>query len=71
MKTRIDTPKHQTADPPPAVFLTPAELAARWKVTTMSLRRWRKNGKLKTTYLGRGVRFAITEVERFETEARV
>ncbi len=53
----------------PSPFLTPSELAARWQVTTMTLRRWRKSGKLKTIQLGRGVRFAIEEVERMEREA--
>lgn len=50
-------------------FLTPAELALRWQVTTMTLRRWRKSGKLRTIHLGRGVRFAIADVERLEREA--
>lgn len=69
MKTPIDTP-HQTAGPPSAVFLTPAELAARWKVTTMSLRRWRKAGKLGVHHIGRGIRFALEEVKKFEENAR-
>ena len=51
-------------------FLTPAELAARWKVTPITLRRWRKDGKLKASFLGRGVRFAMSEVERIEDEAQ-
>jgi excisionase family DNA binding protein len=54
----------------PSPFLTPADLAARWKVTPMTLRRWRKAGKIKTSFLGRGVRFALSEVERFEREAQ-
>jgi excisionase family DNA binding protein len=52
-------------------FLTPAELANRWKVTPITLRRWRKDGKLKVLNFGRGVRVAISEVERFEAEASV
>ncbi|MFC5455991.1 helix-turn-helix domain-containing protein [Prosthecobacter fluviatilis] len=54
----------------PAHFLTPADLAARWKITPMTLRRWRKAGKIKASMLGRGVRFALPEVERFEREAQ-
>lgn len=50
-------------------FLTPAELSARWKVTTMTLRRWRRAGKLKTHHLGRGIRFSMAEIERIENEA--
>jgi predicted site-specific integrase-resolvase len=63
MKTQIDTP--------PLTFLTPQELGARWKVTPMTLRRWRKAGKLKASHLGRGVRYSSTEIERIEREAQV
>ena len=52
-------------------YCTPAELAARWKITTMTLRRWRKAGKIKASHIGRGVRFALSEVERFEREAEM
>lgn len=52
------------------LFLTPAELASRWKLTPMTLRRWRHAGKLKTHHLGRGIRFSITEIERIEREAQ-
>lgn len=55
---------------PSSAFLTPADLATRWKVTPMTLRRWRKAGKLKASYFGRGVRFPISEVERIEKEAQ-
>jgi excisionase family DNA binding protein len=50
-------------------FLTPAELAARWKLTPMTLRRWRHAGKLKAHHIGRGIRFALSEIERIEREA--
>jgi excisionase family DNA binding protein len=52
-------------------FFTPAELAAKWKVTTITLRRWRKAGKLKASFLGRGVRFSPEEIARFERDAAV
>lgn len=54
---------------PSHTYLTPAELAARWKVTPITLRRWRKAGTLKASYLGRGVRFSLEEIARFEREA--
>lgn len=60
---------NKTPIPSPS-FLTPTELAAKWKVTPITLRRWRKAGKLKASFLGRGVRFAITEIERFERESQ-
>ena len=60
----------KTPSVPQPSFLTPAELAARWKVTPITLRRWRKDGKLKASYLGRGVRFAMSEIERIEHEAQ-
>ncbi len=62
MKTSSDT---KTS---PA-FLTPAELAARWKLTPMTLRRWRHAGKLKTHHFGRGIRFSLAEVTRIENES--
>ena len=62
MKTSSDT---QTSPS----YLTPAELASKWKVTPISLRRWRKAGKLKASFLGRGVRFSTEEIARFERDA--
>ncbi len=50
-------------------LFTPAQLSQRWQVTGMTLHRWRKAGRLKALHLGRGIRFSLTEVERFEREA--
>lgn len=50
-------------------LFTPADLAARWKINSLTLRRWRKAGKLKALHLGRGVRFTAAEVQRIEAEA--
>lgn len=61
--------RSSAAHPPLPAFLTAPELAARWRITTMTLRRWRRAGKLRACYIGRGVRFTTTEVERFEREA--
>lgn len=53
-----------------SAYFTPAELSARWKVTPMTLRRWRKENKLRASFIGRGVRFSPEEVARFEREAQ-
>lgn len=52
-------------------FLTTRQLAERWQVCSLTLRRWRKAGRLPTLFLGRGTRFALEDVERIESEARV
>ena len=62
---RMSTPY----DTPLPSFFRPADLATRWKITPMTLRRWRKAGKLKTLHLGRAVRFSAAEVQRIENEA--
>ena len=51
-------------------FLTPAELAARWRTTPMTLRRWRHAGNLTAYHFGRGVRFKLSEVIAYENAAR-
>lgn len=59
-----------TANQPAAPYLTPAELRQRWKVSGMFLWRLRRDGKLKITKFGsRGIRYAMSEVERMEREA--
>jgi excisionase family DNA binding protein len=50
-------------------FLTPRQLAARFGVHPVTLRRWRAEGKIIATRFGRGVRFALSEIERFERES--
>lgn len=66
----MNQPTQTKADSLP-FYLTPAELEARWKVTGMTLRRWRKEGKIKASHFGRGVRFSLSDIERFEREAIV
>lgn len=51
-------------------FLNPRQLALRWGVHPITLRRWRSNGRLTACRFGRGVRFAISEVERIEANSR-
>jgi predicted site-specific integrase-resolvase len=51
-------------------YLTPSELRKRWKVSGMFLWRLRRDGKLKITkFSSRGVRIAMSEIERIEREA--
>jgi excisionase family DNA binding protein len=54
----------------PAVFISPTELSRRWMVSKMTLHRWRRDNKIKALHIGRQVRFALSEIERFEAEAR-
>jgi len=60
--TSQDTNEH-------AKFLSPAELSQRWKVSGMTLRRWRADNKIRALHIGRQIRFAVSEIERFEAEA--
>lgn len=53
----------------PDLFLSPADLAARWKVSKMTLHRWRKDNKIRALHIGRQVRFALSEIEQFESQA--
>jgi|GEM_PF-1400698 len=60
-----------TPEAPAAGYLTPSELRHRWKVSAMFLWRLRRDGKLKVTKFGsRGVRIAMSEIERIEREAQ-
>jgi excisionase family DNA binding protein len=52
------------------VFLTASELSARWKLTIVTLRRWRREGRIQAHVLGRNVRFSLAEVERLESAGR-
>lgn len=67
IQRRMKTP----SDSKPPLFLTPAQLAQRWHVTPMTLRRWRKAGKIQVHHFGRTVRFSMTDVEKVEAEAKV
>ncbi len=61
---------NKTTDLHTPPFLTPAELAARWKITPMTLRRWRRMGRIKALHLGRGIRFALADIEKIETDSK-
>lgn len=52
-------------------YLTPSELRQRWKVSAMFLWRLRRDGRMKITKIGsRGVRIAMSEIERIERESQ-
>ena len=64
-KTRKERP------PNPTFALTPDELAVRWNVTTMTLRRWRAAGRLPALHVGpRRIVFSIADVENYERQSR-
>lgn len=53
------------------IFLTEAELAARWRHSLRSLQRWRSEGTgLSGVRIGRRVVYRITDIEAFEARAR-
>lgn len=52
-------------------LLSPREVARRWGIHTITLRRWTKEGRLKSLKLGRSVRFQMEEILRVEDEATV
>ena len=54
------------------VFLTEAELAARWRHSLRSLQRWRADGNgLPYLRIGRRIVFRIADVEAFEASREV
>jgi excisionase family DNA binding protein len=50
-------------------YLTPQQLSRRWNIHPITLRRWRASGRIVATRFGRGIRFALAEIERFERES--
>lgn len=50
----------------PAEFLTTKELTVRWKVAEGTIRRWIREGRLSAVKIGRQLRFAESEINRFE-----
>jgi excisionase family DNA binding protein len=52
---------------PGVVFLTVAELAARWGIHELTVRRLIDNGTVKSVKIGeKSIRVALSEVERYE-----
>jgi excisionase family DNA binding protein len=58
-------------DPKLDSLLTPKQLAKRWQVDVVTLRRYRKNGTLSAHHIGRRIRFSLEEIARFESESKV
>lgn len=56
---------HAAAHSP--VFLTEHELAQRWKRTTMTLQRMRKDGRLPFVRIGKSPRYRLADIERLES----
>ncbi len=62
--------KNNVTPAEPAPFLTPAELCQRWKVSGMFLWRMRQKNRLPVYKIGsRGVRFAMADVLKIESES--
>lgn len=51
-------------------LITPKQLAARWQVSQLTLRRWRAAGKITAHHLGRGIRFSLADIEKIEAESK-
>ncbi len=66
----IEKKRKQWAEPDRRVFMTEAELAARWLHSLRSLQRWRGFGKgPRPIRIGRRVIYRIADVEAFEARA--
>jgi len=55
----------------PTDLWTRTDLALRWQVSTMTLKRYEKAGLLPYMKIGKGVRYRLCDIEQFEKEARV
>jgi len=52
-------------------FLTPTELARRWRWHPESVRRWTRLGKLPIVKVGRRTLIPLSAVEGIETDGRI
>jgi excisionase family DNA binding protein len=65
----LSMPKNLSTKPAEEIFLTSKELTARWKVHTITLQRWVKNGRLPcVTIGGKFRRYRLSDVQRIERE---
>jgi excisionase family DNA binding protein len=48
------------------VVLTQSQLADRWQVSEVTIRRWRKEGKIRALIIGESVRFRLKDILEFE-----
>ena len=53
-------------------YLTPKELAARWRIPENRLAQWRWHGHIDLNFkkIGRDIRYLLEEVEAFERRAQ-
>jgi excisionase family DNA binding protein len=51
---------------PPPIFLTPKEIAARWRLSKSAIYRMKETGHLPYTQLGGAIRFNLADVEAYE-----
>lgn len=59
------------ADPARGTMLTKAELAARWRVSTRTLERWRAEGYGPAWFvIGGAIRYRVSDVLAFELAQR-
>lgn len=69
---RIVKTPHDIPSNTPSHYLTAAELRLRWKVSGMFLWRLRRDGRLPIYKIGaRGVRYAMTDILKIESESVV
>lgn len=64
MRTLMNSNSHQSTG-----FITANGLQDRWQISSMTIWRLRRAGKLTAYKFGKGVRFALADVERIEREA--
>jgi hypothetical protein len=65
MKFVEDNQNHQHA------FLTPAELARRWRWHPESVRRWTRLGKLPVVKVSRRTLIPLSAIEALEADGRI
>ncbi len=52
-------------------LVTRTDLADRWRVSIETLKRREKAGLLKAMKIGRGIRYRLSDILAFETEAEI
>lgn len=64
--------REKTTESAPArnlIYLSPKQLAQRWICSTEKLKRMRRAGTLKVSYIGRSARYSISDVELIEKKS--
>lgn len=55
----------QTQQQTQKTHITVDELAQRWSISSISIRRMVWSGELKATYFGRAIRIPVEEIDRY------